>query len=178
MAPLVKGLVTGNHWRHLPRMWEHTQNTIKYIVLSACTICLGKICCQTVAAYVFQQGFLKFIFKKKTSFFLLFHQHSSTVRYRNAQREDSEIKMIQEKKEQAEMKRYFSPNISPFLKISLWLYVCGACSLALFAWLSRKVQEEELRENHPYFDKPLFIVGREHRFRNFCRMIVRARFNA
>uniref|UniRef100_A0A8C5EJL8 Sodium leak channel NALCN n=1 Tax=Gouania willdenowi TaxID=441366 RepID=A0A8C5EJL8_GOUWI len=70
-----------------------------------------------------------------------------TVRYRNAQREDSEIKMIQEKKEQAEMK-------------------------------SRKVQEEELRENHPYFDKPLFIVGREHRFRNFCRMIVRARFNA
>uniref|UniRef100_A0A8C7D909 Sodium leak channel NALCN n=1 Tax=Oncorhynchus kisutch TaxID=8019 RepID=A0A8C7D909_ONCKI len=72
--------------------------------------------------------------------------HSSTVRYRNAQREDSEIKMIQEKKEQAEMKR--------------------------------KVQEEELRENHPYFDKPLFIVGREHRFRNFCRTVVRARFNA
>uniref|UniRef100_A0A8C4GLC7 Sodium leak channel, non-selective n=1 Tax=Dicentrarchus labrax TaxID=13489 RepID=A0A8C4GLC7_DICLA len=69
----------------------------------------------------------------------LTQDHSSTVRYRNAQREDSEIKMIQEKKEQAEMKR--------------------------------KVQEEELRENHPYFDKPLFIVGREHRFRNFCRMI-------
>ncbi|KAH0624523.1 hypothetical protein JD844_032093 [Phrynosoma platyrhinos] len=42
----------------------------------------------------------------------------------------------------------------------------------------RKVQEEELRENHPYFDKPLFIVGREHRFRNFCRVVVRARFNA
>ncbi|XP_060785507.1 sodium leak channel non-selective protein isoform X3 [Neoarius graeffei] len=76
----------------------------------------------------------------------LTQDHSSTVRYRNAQREDSEIKMIQEKKEQAEMKR--------------------------------KVQEEELRENHPYFDKPLFIVGREHRFRNFCRMVVRARFNA
>uniref|UniRef100_A0A4W3GNM6 Sodium leak channel NALCN n=1 Tax=Callorhinchus milii TaxID=7868 RepID=A0A4W3GNM6_CALMI len=76
----------------------------------------------------------------------LTQDHSSTVRYRNAQREDSEIKMIQEKKEQAEMKR--------------------------------KVQEEELRENHPYFDKPLFIVGREHRFRTFCRVIVRARFNA
>ncbi|XP_073702037.1 sodium leak channel NALCN isoform X1 [Garra rufa] len=76
----------------------------------------------------------------------LTQDHSSTVRYRNAQREDSEIKMIQEKKEQAEMKR--------------------------------KVQEEELRENHPYFDKPLFIVGREHRFRNFCKMVVRARFNA
>uniref|UniRef100_A0A671QAW2 Sodium leak channel NALCN n=1 Tax=Sinocyclocheilus anshuiensis TaxID=1608454 RepID=A0A671QAW2_9TELE len=76
----------------------------------------------------------------------LTQDHSSTVRYCNAQREDREIKMIQEKKEQAEMKR--------------------------------KVQEEELRENHPYFDKTLFIVGREHRFRNFCRMIVRARFNA
>ncbi|XP_019385246.1 PREDICTED: sodium leak channel non-selective protein isoform X2 [Crocodylus porosus] len=76
----------------------------------------------------------------------LTQDHSNTVRYRNAQREDSEIKMIQEKKEQAEMKR--------------------------------KVQEEELRENHPYFDKPLFIVGREHRFRNFCRVVVRARFNA
>uniref|UniRef100_A0A8C5SHY9 Sodium leak channel NALCN n=1 Tax=Laticauda laticaudata TaxID=8630 RepID=A0A8C5SHY9_LATLA len=75
----------------------------------------------------------------------LTQDHSNTVRYRNAQREDSEIKMIQEKKEQAEMKR--------------------------------KVQEEELRENHPYFDKPLFIVGREHRFRNFCRVVVRARFN-
>ncbi|XP_072434162.1 sodium leak channel NALCN isoform X3 [Chiloscyllium punctatum] len=76
----------------------------------------------------------------------LTQDHSSTVRYRNAQREDSEIKMIQEKKEQAEMKR--------------------------------KVQEEELRENHPYFDKPLFIVGREHKFRTFCRLVVRARFNA
>ncbi|RXM31239.1 hypothetical protein EOD39_7203 [Acipenser ruthenus] len=76
----------------------------------------------------------------------LTQDHTSTVRYRNAQREDSDIKMIQEKKEQAEMKR--------------------------------KVQEEELRENHPYFDKPLFIVGREHRFRKFCRVIVRARFNA
>ncbi|KAK2840049.1 hypothetical protein Q5P01_013789 [Channa striata] len=73
----------------------------------------------------------------------LTQDHSSTVRYRNAQREDSEIKMIQEKKEQAEMK---SPG-------------GGA------------------ERNHPYFDKPLFIVGREHRFRNFCRMIVRARFN-
>ncbi|KAI3356427.1 hypothetical protein L3Q82_017640, partial [Scortum barcoo] len=92
----------------------------------------------------------------------LTQDHSSTVRYRNAQREDSEIKMIQEKKEQAEMKSMLT----------------GVCSISLLVWLSRKVQEEELRENHPYFDKPLFIVGREHRFRNFCRMIVRARFNA
>jgi hypothetical protein len=34
------------------------------------------------------------------------------VRYRNAQREDSEIKMIQEKKEQAEMKRYRVQTVS------------------------------------------------------------------
>lgn len=54
---------------------------------------------------------------------------------------------------------------------------CGFCLFSVFVQLRRKVQEEELRENHPYFDKPLFIVGREHRFRNFCRMIVRARFN-
>lgn len=97
------------------------------------------------------------------------------MRYRNAQREDSEIKMIQEKKEQAEMKRYR----------------LGPCRVALgggrptllrpdsrVRCACRKVQEEELRENHPYFDKPLFIVGREHRFRNFCRVVVRARFNA
>uniref|UniRef100_A0A8C0BYI8 Sodium leak channel, non-selective n=1 Tax=Buteo japonicus TaxID=224669 RepID=A0A8C0BYI8_9AVES len=83
----------------------------------------------------------------------LTQDHSNTVRYRNAQREDSEIKMIQEKKEQAEMK-------------------------SVRDIFTRKVQEEELRENHPYFDKPLFIVGREHRFRNFCRVVVRARFNA
>ena len=50
---------------------------------------------------VFQQFSLKcFLYLN-----FLFLQHSSTVRYRNAQREDSEIKMIQEKKEQAEMKR-------------------------------------------------------------------------
>ncbi|CAM9150741.1 unnamed protein product, partial [Lampetra planeri] len=72
-------------------------------------------------------------------------QHATAIRYRNSQKEDSEIKMIQEKKEQAELKR--------------------------------KVQEEELRENHPYFDTPLFLVGREHRFRKICRVVVRARFN-
>uniref|UniRef100_A0A8C4QUY6 Ion transport domain-containing protein n=1 Tax=Eptatretus burgeri TaxID=7764 RepID=A0A8C4QUY6_EPTBU len=73
------------------------------------------------------------------------HDNSTTMRYRNSQKEDSEIKMIQEKKEQAELKR--------------------------------KVQEEELRENHPFFDTPLFLVGREDRLRKFCRIIVRARFN-
>ena len=47
-------------------------------------------------------------------FYLTFCQHSSTVRYRNAQREDSEIKMIQEKKEQAEMKRCLFKNLRNF----------------------------------------------------------------
>lgn len=56
---------------------------------------------------------------------------------------------------------------------------CNAYHLIIYILsFKRKVQEEELRENHPYFDKPLFIVGREHRFRNFCRVVVRARFNA
>lgn len=97
------------------------------------------------------------------------------MRYRNAQREDSEIKMIQEKKEQAEMKRYGALRSSWALALE-----CQPFPQPSFLWISpsRKVQEEELRENPPYFDKPLFIVGREHRFRNFCRVVVRARFNA
>lgn len=83
--------------------------------------------------------------------------------------------MIQEKKEQAEMKRYGQGGV---LRLSFGEGRRAlSLTLARFSW-SRKVQEEELRENHPYFDKPLFIVGREHRFRNFCRVVVRARFNA
>ncbi|GLD51926.1 sodium leak channel non-selective protein isoform X2, partial [Lates japonicus] len=46
----------------------------------------------------------------------LTQDHSSTVRYRNAQREDSEIKMIQEKKEQAEMKRSKTDPITGAVK--------------------------------------------------------------
>ncbi|MGH0143002.1 UNVERIFIED_CONTAM: hypothetical protein FKN15_037422 [Acipenser sinensis] len=130
----------------------------------------------------------------------LTQDHTSTVRYRNAQREDSDIKMIQEKKEQAEMKRSLrhgsnSQRISRGK--SLETLTQDHTSTVRYrnaqredsdikmiqekkeqAEMKRKVQEEELRENHPYFDKPLFIVGREHRFRKFCRVIVRARFNA
>ncbi|XP_014674294.1 PREDICTED: sodium leak channel non-selective protein-like [Priapulus caudatus] len=42
----------------------------------------------------------------------------------------------------------------------------------------RNQQEEELRENHPFFDTPLYIVGRESRFRLICKIIVNARYKA
>ncbi|XP_014778996.1 sodium leak channel NALCN [Octopus bimaculoides] len=58
--------------------------------------------------------------------------------------EDFDIKVWQQRKQQAEFKR--------------------------------SQQEEELRENHPYFDTPLFAVGRESRFRRFCQMVVNARY--
>uniref|UniRef100_A0A8B9HK44 Sodium leak channel, non-selective n=1 Tax=Astyanax mexicanus TaxID=7994 RepID=A0A8B9HK44_ASTMX len=119
---------------------ETTVNKILRFLLSSVTLNL------IIAPRSLRHGSTSQRISRGKSLETLTQDHTNTVRYRNAQREDSEIKMIQEKKEQAEMKR--------------------------------KVQEEELRENHPYFDKPLFIVGREHRFRNFCRMIVRARFNA
>lgn len=32
------------------------------------------------------------------------------------------------------------------------------------------------KENHPYFDKPLFTIGRDSNFRKFCQMIVEARY--
>ncbi|GAB1610576.1 sodium leak channel non-selective protein-like [Argonauta hians] len=44
------------------------------------------------------------------------------------------------------------------------------------AEFKRSQQEEELRENHPYFDTPLFTVGRESKFRRFCQMVVNARY--
>ncbi|XP_022100553.1 sodium leak channel non-selective protein-like isoform X1 [Acanthaster planci] len=42
----------------------------------------------------------------------------------------------------------------------------------------RTAKEEELRENHPYFDTPLFAIGRESRIRKICSAIVYARYNA
>jgi hypothetical protein len=44
------------------------------------------------------------------------------------------------------------------------------------AELKRNQLEEDLKENHPYFDKPLFTIGRESNFRKFCQMIVEARY--
>ncbi|GFR30119.1 sodium leak channel non-selective protein [Trichonephila clavata] len=58
---------------------------------------------------------------------------------------DFDIKLLQQKRQQAEMKR--------------------------------NQREEDLRENHPYFDTPLFMVARESRFRKFCQTIVWARYD-
>ncbi|CAF1925602.1 unnamed protein product [Rotaria magnacalcarata] len=45
------------------------------------------------------------------------------------------------------------------------------------AELKRNQQEEDLRENHPYFDTPLFAISRESNFRKFCQLVVEARYN-
>ncbi|GFS24477.1 sodium leak channel non-selective protein-like, partial [Elysia marginata] len=41
----------------------------------------------------------------------------------------------------------------------------------------RNQQEVDLRENHPYFDTPLFLVGRETKLRKVCEMIVNAKYD-
>jgi hypothetical protein len=41
----------------------------------------------------------------------------------------------------------------------------------------RNQQEEDLRENHPYFDTPLFTITRESNFRKFCQLVVEARYS-
>ncbi|PAA57585.1 hypothetical protein BOX15_Mlig029264g3 [Macrostomum lignano] len=48
---------------------------------------------------------------------------------------------------------------------------------ALQAERLRTQQEAELRENHPFFDKPLFAVGRESRLRDLCKRLVDARYD-
>ncbi|XP_064638187.1 sodium leak channel NALCN-like isoform X2 [Lineus longissimus] len=58
--------------------------------------------------------------------------------------EDIDIKILQQRKQQAELKR--------------------------------NQQEEDLRENHPYFDTPLFAVGRDSRLRRFCQLVVDAKY--
>ncbi|CAG9857935.1 unnamed protein product [Phyllotreta striolata] len=63
-----------------------------------------------------------------------------------ARPQDLDIKLLQAKRQQAEMRR--------------------------------NQREEDLRENHPFFDTPLFAVPRESRFRKFCQMIVYARYDA
>ena len=44
--------------------------------------------------------------------------------------------------------------------------------------MRRNRKEEDLRENHPYFDCPLFFVPRESKFRKVCQQIVNARYDA
>ncbi|KAK3094316.1 hypothetical protein FSP39_000242 [Pinctada imbricata] len=45
------------------------------------------------------------------------------------------------------------------------------------AEIKRNQLEEDMRENHPFFDTPLFIVGRETKFRKICQAIVKAKYN-
>lgn len=57
---------------------------------------------------------------------------------------DLDIKLLQAKRQQAEMRR--------------------------------NQREEDLRENHPFFDTPLFVVPRESRFRKICQKLVHGRY--
>ena len=45
------------------------------------------------------------------------------------------------------------------------------------AEMRRTQRECDLRENHPFFDTPLLIVGRESKFRLCCRSIVNAQYD-
>ncbi|XP_049804862.1 sodium leak channel NALCN [Schistocerca nitens] len=60
--------------------------------------------------------------------------------------QDLDIKLLQAKRQQAEMRR--------------------------------NQREDDLRENHPFFDTPLFCVPRESKFRKACQLIVYARYDA
>lgn len=44
--------------------------------------------------------------------------------------------------------------------------------------LNRNQREDDLRENHPFFDTPLFAVPRESKFRKICQLLVYARYDA
>ncbi|XP_014211525.1 sodium leak channel non-selective protein [Copidosoma floridanum] len=46
------------------------------------------------------------------------------------------------------------------------------------AEMRRNQREEDLRENHPFFDTPLFVVPRESKFRKICQLLVYARYDA
>ncbi|XP_024938061.1 sodium leak channel non-selective protein isoform X7 [Cephus cinctus] len=59
---------------------------------------------------------------------------------------DLDIKLLQAKRQQAEMRR--------------------------------NQREDDLRENHPFFDTPLFAVPRESKFRKICQLLVYARYDA
>ncbi|ETN82182.1 transporter, cation channel family protein [Necator americanus] len=44
------------------------------------------------------------------------------------------------------------------------------------AEITRTRIEEDMRENHPFFDRPLFLVGRASRLREFCKKVVHSRY--
>lgn len=71
---------------------------------------------------------------------------ASRVTSSRARPHDLDIKLLQAKKQQAEMRR--------------------------------NQREEDLRENHPFFDTPLFAIPRESRFRKICQKMVHGRYDA
>jgi hypothetical protein len=44
------------------------------------------------------------------------------------------------------------------------------------AELKRNQLEDELKENHPYFDKPLFLISQNSNLRKFCKIITEAKY--
>ncbi|XP_058821851.1 sodium leak channel NALCN isoform X1 [Topomyia yanbarensis] len=71
---------------------------------------------------------------------------ASRVTSSRARPHDLDIKILQAKRQQAEMRR--------------------------------NQREEDLRENHPFFDTPLFAVPRESKFRKICQRLVHGRYDA
>ena len=67
-----------------------------------------------------------------------------TENYKVEMQDDYDIKVFQYRKQQAELKRYISKiNFSFQIKKN---------------FVFRNQQEEDLRENHPFFDTPLFTI--------------------
>lgn len=77
---------------------------------------------------------------------------------------DLDIKLLQAKRQQAEMRRSDNGLTCLINKSMIIIF--------------RNQREEDLRENHPFFDTPLFVVPRESKFRKFCQLIVYARYDA
>ncbi|EYB82119.1 hypothetical protein Y032_0366g18 [Ancylostoma ceylanicum] len=46
------------------------------------------------------------------------------------------------------------------------------------AEITRTRIEEDMRENHPFFDRPLFLIGRASRLREFCKKVVHSRYDS
>ncbi|KJH52792.1 hypothetical protein DICVIV_00999 [Dictyocaulus viviparus] len=45
------------------------------------------------------------------------------------------------------------------------------------AEITRTRIEEDMRENHPFFDRPLFLIGRASKLREFCKKVVHSRYD-
>ncbi|PIC33562.1 hypothetical protein B9Z55_013496 [Caenorhabditis nigoni] len=46
------------------------------------------------------------------------------------------------------------------------------------AEITRNRIEEDMRENHPFFDRPLFLVGRASQLREFCKKLVHSKYDS